>query len=51
MAYVTIKDGLLLLSDHQCKHGHPLADGYDILLMITIKAGAVRLGEVCTMSI
>jgi hypothetical protein len=40
-----IKDGPLLLSGQKRKHGHPLADGYDISSMIAIEAGAVRSGE------
>jgi splicing factor 3A subunit 3 len=38
----------LLLSGQKRKHGHPLADGYDISSMIAIEAGAVRSGEVYT---
>jgi hypothetical protein len=41
----TIKDGPLLLLGQKRKHGHPLANGYDISSMIAIEAGAVRSGE------
>jgi hypothetical protein len=40
-----IKNRPFLLSGQKRKHGHPLADGYDVSLMISIEAGAVRSGE------
>lgn len=36
----------LILSGYKRKHGHPLADGYDISSMIAIETAAVRSGEV-----
>jgi len=37
-----------LLSGQKRKHGHALADGYDISSLITIETNAVRSGEVYT---
>lgn len=36
----------MLLSGRKRKHGHPLADGYDIASLIANKTSAVRSGEV-----
>lgn len=38
----------MLLSGQKRKHGHPLADGYDIASLIANETTAVRLGEVFT---
>ena len=37
-----------LLSGQKRKHGHPLADGYDIASLITTESAAVRSGEIFT---
>ncbi|KAL3817046.1 hypothetical protein ACHAXA_002958 [Cyclostephanos tholiformis] len=47
-AYGYVEQLPLLLSGQKRKHGHPLADGYDISSMIAIDTGAVRSGEVYT---
>eukprot|EP00579_Thalassiosira_antarctica_P029659 CAMPEP_0202031400 /NCGR_PEP_ID=MMETSP0905-20130828/64995_1 /ASSEMBLY_ACC=CAM_ASM_000554 /TAXON_ID=420261 /ORGANISM="Thalassiosira antarctica, Strain CCMP982" /LENGTH=786 /DNA_ID=CAMNT_0048595237 /DNA_START=37 /DNA_END=2396 /DNA_ORIENTATION=- len=38
----------MLLSGQKRKHGHPLADGYDIASLIATETAAVRSGEVYT---
>ncbi len=37
-----------LHSGHKRKHGHPIADGYDIASVIATETSAVRIGEVFT---
>jgi len=38
----------MFLSGQKRKHGHPLADGYDIASLIATEAAAVRSGEIYT---
>ncbi|KAL3759404.1 hypothetical protein ACHAWU_000703 [Discostella pseudostelligera] len=37
-----------LLSGHKRKHGHPIADGYDIASLVATETSSVRIGEVYT---
>jgi splicing factor 3A subunit 3 len=45
---ITTANAKFLLSGNKRKHGHPIADGYDIASYIATDTSAVRIGEVYT---